>query len=312
MPKAKKSGGAMICTKGQLRQLVKFVMPGNYRDLSMIHMMKDAGLRVGDISNIRMGHVRKVIDDPNLEFHQFTITQSKTGEDAHPIIGPEAIETLRQWLKQRTDMGIDSDYLYVSLQNNADYYLGGTLVRGSKRGDGITSGNITSMFGKLVKRAKLGGQRISAHSLRKYHSTRTIVGGLTDSMMKTLQGKDLGDSLGPYIDFTEDELMLRYTMAYSELRISERDSDSKLADTLATIARSNGASDDEIQRIRNALDEGRITFDGYQKGIDELIKRHTVESKVTVIEEKELENHLNHGWVFVGCTPSGRCIVKKS
>lgn len=314
-PRVRRTGGARIVTKDQLRELEKFVMPGNYRDLSIIRMGKDSGLRIGDIANIKMGHVRAALDDPTIQFHQFTITQEKTGDDAYPIIGPEAIEALRQWAEQREKLGITSDYLYTSLHDNADFYRGGKLIEGSKIGDKIESGNITRLFAYLVRRAGLSGEKISAHSLRKYHSTRTVVGGLSDSMMKTLQGKDMGDSTEPYMEFTPEELMERYKQAYHELAIEERVEINELElrkqqarDAIDRLP----ISEDEKDRLKRTVDtcETPPQLVTVNKSIGKILRRERAETD-TIIDESSLSNHLSHGYQFVAALSNGKYIVRK-
>jgi len=80
-----------------------------------------------------------------------------------------------------------------------------------------------------------------------------------------------------------------------------------------TTARSLGASEEKIQQIWSMFEVGTLTLEQFQKRISEIMseKQKREENKVTVIDEKDLENHLNHGWVFVGNTPSGKCIIKQ-
>jgi 2-keto-3-deoxy-L-rhamnonate aldolase RhmA len=106
-----------------------------------------------------------------------------------------------------------------------------------------------------------------------------------------------------------------YKKGYGELRLfGKEDTDKKLASVLATTARGLGASEDKIKQIMEMLDVGRMTLEQFQKEISEIISetQKSDKNKVMVIDEKDIENHLNHGWTFVGLTPSGRCIIKQS
>ena len=208
-------------TKEQIRTLI--AATSNLRNQSIIMFLKDSGLRIGDLCHIQVKHV---IDAIRLqkEFHTFSIRQEKTGLFADPVLGPECIQYLRMWWNARTQYGCSEDpeaFVYCSLENKPDITTKkGIKRKGTKIGDQVKSGTLSSVFDRLVKKTGLNKENISAHSLRKYHQTQCQAGGIPDTWINVMTGRKTSGSVRAYVKPDSDQLLSFYIEAYDKLAIS--------------------------------------------------------------------------------------------
>jgi hypothetical protein len=127
-----------------------------------------------------------------------------------------------------------------------------------------------------------------------------------------MQGRKGEGTGGIYTKPEPEQLIKMYQKGYSELRLFGRENiDKTLADILVRQAEIAGAPTDKIKAIRALFDTGKMTIG--QLG-DQLFKLMSKPQKTetTTVEEKTLTNHLNHGWEYIGATPSGKCIIRRS
>ena len=73
---------------------------------------------------------------------------------------------------------------------------------------------------RLTSRLGKEGNRLSAHSLRKFHTT-ALEAEMNPHWIAKLQGKSVGNSMGPYSqpEVEPDKLTKAYMAAYDELRV---------------------------------------------------------------------------------------------
>jgi hypothetical protein len=283
------------------------------RNKSIITIGKDTGLRVSDIANIRVKHVIDAIKE-NREFHTFEIevekTTKETGVKANPVIGPDTIKYLRLWWKERAKYGCGEnpeDYLYCVVEDKPEHTRAGKVIPEQHRGDPLDSPAISTMIYRLIKKAGLEVKNISAHSMRKFHETMLQAGHVPDMWIDRMTGRAEGYK-GGYVKPDEKQLIEAYRPAYSQLSLTpmeisevERRKQNVL-DTVKLL----GWSEEKIESLKKSLD-GRMTLEQIGKRIKEL-----TEKEQAIVEEKDLSNHLSHGWKFVSCLSNGKCIIEKS
>ena len=216
-------------TKEQIKTLL--AATSNIRNQSIIMFLKDSGLRIGDLCHIQVKHVINAILLQK-EFHTFSIRQEKTGLIADPVIGPECIDYLRMWWNARRQYGCSEDpeaYVYCSLENKPDITTKNGIKRqGTKIGDQVKSGTLSSVFDRLVKKTGLNIENISAHSLRKYHQTQCQAGGVPDTWINVMTGRKTAGSLRAYVKPDPEQLQSFYVTAYEKLAINENTSRQEL------------------------------------------------------------------------------------
>lgn len=292
---------------------------GTYKYKAIIMFLKDSGLRVGDVANLKVGDIKTAHYSKDRQFCTFEIKTQKTGIYANPVIGPETLEWLDRWNSWREKKGIttnDEDPLFCSTKRRAEYIRkGGVKIKETKLGGFMDESAISVVFGEYVKKAGLEKTGISAHSCRKYHKTYLEAGGCPTSWINKMQGRKGEGTGGIYTKPEPEQLINMYKKGYSELRLfGKEDIDKKIARSqIETYMTLSQLPEDKKEQIRALFDAGKMTVEQLSKAMfGEISKtQKTKKGEVMVIDEKDIENHLNHGWEFVGLTPSGRCIIKQ-
>lgn len=176
------------------------------RNIGIILVAKDSGLRVSDIPSIQIKHISKAMDK-GLQFHCFDLQTKKEGVWAQVVLGPESLKAIKDILEERERLGITVDpdsYLFISKvrQVNAEKIDGNT---------------ISYFISRLCE--KTGLSEISAHSLRRFHTTACQYGGIDSLWIKKMQGKALDESMNGYVKPTPPMLLEKYESAYPKLSI---------------------------------------------------------------------------------------------
>ena len=199
-----RSRGQRIIEKDEIKQLLD--LTGSLQNKAIIMTLKDSGLRVSDIVKLNYRDVKDAIASER-QFHIISIITKKTGTEAKPILGPEALDAISQWLKSRED----------KLEANSPLFI---KTQGDEIGSRLTSGSIGAIMRKLCKKAKF--ERVSAHSLRKYHMTMLQAGGMTPEWIAIIQGRIISDSRLAYTCPSERQLIGAYQQAYPQFSVLQK------------------------------------------------------------------------------------------
>ena len=184
---------------------------------AILLFLKDSGLRISDVAALDVGDYleAKRVDqngDTFMVFFAFETVKMKIPAFIH--VGPEAVQAVDKYLEERPDAK-PQDPLFMN-----------------ERGDRYFPANIGQLIERLGSRN--GMKRLTAHSLRKFHTTMLESGGLHSNWVKKLQGKAVTGSMGPYsLPEESGELTPAYIKAYERLRIFNRAPMSKEARELS-------------------------------------------------------------------------------
>jgi len=213
------SNGQRRAKVDQIRRLYNYLSPEfGERNRALITFFKDTGLRSGDVAALTVGDYRRprFIIRNNEKFKAFDPFETeKTKGIAFIHCGPEAIEDLEVYLKDR------------ARKNSGDLPDDWPLfaIRGGER---FSNAAISNLIFRMARHLGDEGRKISAHSLRKFHTTM-LEGEMNSSWIAKLQGKSIGGSWGSYShpegdarereNFDPDMLTEAYIKAYNVLRI---------------------------------------------------------------------------------------------
>jgi len=244
------AGGKDKAEVWEIKELLR--VQGEPRNAAAILFMRDTGLRVSDVVEIKIKHIQPVLDDPSIEWYTFEITPVKnmrqdTPLPANPVLGPEAIDALRKWIQHReAKYGLDNSdpegYVFCAVYN----------TRWGEIGDKIGPNAISRMM--KTNREKAGLEKeISPHSLRKTHSTNLIGAGVPERWVNIMQGKKGRGTQGAYQKPSESELIAAYRRGYPSLAIAgDTGRIKELEDKLKVLGEAVLASDETRQVLRDA------------------------------------------------------------
>jgi len=199
IPSAAHSGSRVIQNDEMLRWLELCVgSRSEFRNKAFTLATKDLGWRSSDMTRLNVEHVleAQVIDTERGRFRVFKpfITQ-KRGVYAYPHWGPEAEEAVMLYLDGRTTGPL-------------------FLARENKRWDTNAIGALYNRF-----RKRMGEDKITHHSLRKFHRTK-LESCIPESYVKKLQGKATDAYIQPE---QTGELTKAYIENYDVLRVFTKD-----------------------------------------------------------------------------------------
>jgi integrase len=197
--------GQRMVQKHQIRTMVENASAWfRSRNRALITLAKDSGLRISDIEQLDVDHfldARSVSADGEV-FKEFKpLVTKKTKAIAYVCIGPEAVEAIELYLNERG--ATRGEPLFLDQQGNRF--------------------KVTAMS-ELLRRSSNtleDGDRISAHSLRKYNETMMESAGIPLNWIKRYQGRKVSDSTGPYSNPQDipDKLIQTYIQGYDSLRL---------------------------------------------------------------------------------------------
>jgi len=262
------SNGQRRAKKDQIQKLYDYVSPEfRLRNRALITFFKDSGLRSSDAAALNVEDYRR----SRLKVHEgekFRIFDpfetKKTGHIAYIHIGPEAIEDLDNYLADRArKMGGE-------VPGKAPLFA----IRGGER---FSNCAVSNLIFRMAKHLGDEGRKISAHSLRKFHTTE-LESEMNSSGIAKLQGKSISGSWAPYSlpegdgeAFEPDKLTEAYCRAYKVLRI--RDSKSQ----------EDQERDKEIERLQTALERvksGRdLEMDALKAQVHDMGEREKLNQK---------------------------------
>jgi len=199
------SNGVAILTKKLVKEVVDYQVI-NLRNRALAMTAKDTGLRCSDLSQLTVEdflQAEKLFNRNGQEFRVWRnpIITQKTQVRAHPIMGPESVEAVKNYIAGR-----NSSAIFLTIQSQ----------HGGKRGRPMTQYNISKVFRNICLPLKKRGIKASAHSFRKFFLSNLQH---VEKMSKMVSGKKLPPSDIPY--YLLDPKL--YIDNYSHISIDETD-----------------------------------------------------------------------------------------
>lgn len=200
------------------------------RNRAILLLIKDSGLRVGDVSSLDVGEYLGAQTEYNERGEPFKAFKprriQKTRSLGYIHIGPESIEALKKYLEERAEE--------APLREEDPLFL-------DRRGKRLSGKSITEMVLGVAKKLE-NSYKISANSLRDFHQTM-LEAGMPKNWVAKLQGKKITDSSSPYSqpEALPGGLIQAYMKAYERLRVLGTAEERK--------------KDEEIQALRKRVAE---------------------------------------------------------
>jgi len=212
------------------------------RNRAIVMFLKDSGLRISDTVNLNVGDyvdAETSLNEAGEPFKAFAPFETqKMKVIAHIHIGPESVKAIDDYLneRRRNKLSVDAGSPLFLMRNNERF----------------TTNAMTVIMRRLSKKLGKSGYRISAHSLRKFHTTM-LESAMPRSYVGKLQGKKASGSMGPYEKPEEipGELLKFYMKGYTRLRIFGEEIETKKK--LTEISKENRDLKERLKEIEIQL-----------------------------------------------------------
>jgi len=174
LPRGQYNGQRRI-KRDQIAKLYDVVGPEfRLRNRALIMFLKDSGLRISDAAKLNVSdylNARTIVHEGEKfkVFEPFETVKSRVYAYIH--IGPEAVNAIDEYLEERKP---EPDEPLFTMRD----------------GRRFTTGALSNVFFRLTRKLGKEGQRISAHSFRKFHTTE-LEAKMNSSWIAKLQGKSL-------------------------------------------------------------------------------------------------------------------------
>jgi len=222
--------------KSEIRQLLAV---SDLYERALILTLKDTGLNVADLANIRIKNLGGDVHYPStwrerLDESQVPISvierRVKTGQGYHTFLGPESSSTLMVYFEHREK---GTEYMYkVGGLPPEPLSLESHIFRLKARMTPVDAHGLTNIVCYVMRKAKMKG--LSARSFRKYFQT-TLENpelGINPNWIRRMMGhKVQRDAPGHYSDpltLNPDSLEEAYRRAIPYLRVERRVGEDRL------------------------------------------------------------------------------------
>ncbi len=275
------------------REDIQFLMESTanrqYKAIMMI--LKDSGLRSGDVGRLQYKHIREALQDPAPEFITFEImpdkNKGKSNIYANVVLGYDAIKYLRAWtvhkkklfekreayeimmsqkgryrheVRQYEYTENDEDYVFCKTETKMAYEKGNgdKAVPTHSFGDRLGHQSVTQMMLNLKKPYKDQFKKKSAHSFRKTHSTGLTAGDVPERWINKMQGRKGTGTQGVYQKPDPEELIAAYKKGYHKIALVKPESQEitelkHTLDAILLVLSSGSISAEQKRMITNSL-----------------------------------------------------------
>jgi integrase/recombinase XerD len=199
--------GSRVATKDDLKQICE---DAPLRIRALILFLKDTGLRVSDVRRLTYGDVAEGLEN-NEEFIPLQLITKKNKITAKTFLGPEAIEALKEYFKERREGTrrippetiTSKSPLFRTRENEVKP---------------ITRSGLSSIVTFYASKHGINSG-FSAHSFRKYFQTALEASGINTNWIDQMIGHRMINSRDAYSRPTCEQLKESYIKAYPNLRV---------------------------------------------------------------------------------------------
>ncbi|MFC1802731.1 tyrosine-type recombinase/integrase [Thermoproteota archaeon] len=266
--------GSDIISPIELRTVIE-IAADDLMKKALILILKDSGLRIGDALGLNIGDVIEALDNRYIDFFYLKKFTQKTSSRAQTVLGYESLNALRNWVKYRKQKGealtddhpIFIPYRLKDVEDDIKAKRNPKLnqkIRGKLR---LTAASGSSVVSRIFSKA--GYPKVTAHGLRKLHSTYLSLGEdkMDETKISRLEGRDIGDSRESYKIYPEKELVEEYKRAYHMLSLEDKPHSKEIEKLRGDNMAMQKQLDDMQNQIRELLTQprtpwGKVTSNG--------------------------------------------------
>ena len=292
-----------------LEELTDKILP--YADIHekfILTFLKDSGMSQSDALRLNVGDV-EVFENG---FGYIKTFREKEGIDYETFIGPNATETMRQYLDFRKKQGFE-------VEEDSPLF-----VNKKKMNKRLTWRNISAI---LIRLGEKTGTKLSTHRLRKFFETYLAIAKVHPIILKYWVGHKVrsgkSDVESHYIIPPKNEQLKLYMEAYQKIDVNPKpdpnelflaetrmrmanlppDQRAKFVKEITTGFRSKAHIILNDNRIKELLEEIDITKGGLS---------YDLAPKFDEVDESKLLPYLRAGWTIAHNLQNGRVIVRRA
>lgn len=266
--------GHRAFTKAELKKLVE-LKEMSLRSKLIVFLLKDTGLRVGDLVRLKYGEISKQLEAGE-DFISLKIVTRKNKVVATTFIGEETIKLLKEHLDYRRK-GTRRTQPEIITKDS-------WLIRNRGKFEKTTRTTISSLMSSYIEKLGLKDE-LSAHSLRKFTQTQLESAGVQPNWVKQILGHKLEGSEGSYSRPTDEMLRGAYIKAYDALRINPRGLTNEDVEELVS---ENERLKKRLIAIETQQEEIKKRFIAEREAVlDEYVKRLREELDIDVVKRKK-------------------------
>jgi len=268
------------------------------RETAFTMILKDTGMSRAEAVKLTWGQIKEDFERGEQYVH-LAVRRQKEHVDYDTFFGPNAVEALKTYLRQRQEAG-------EKLKDTTPIFA----ARGAA-GIGLGVNGLGELYIRLTDKT---GIKITTHRLRKFFETYMALEVRHPLILKYWMGHKVksgkSDIEGRYIIPPVPEQKKLYIGAYKAIDLSPKPDENALL-VAEFKARAAGMTPEEKRRFIEAISlRHRSLLDNpeIQKLLDE--KQTNGGVQFEEINEADLLGYLNRGYTFVHALQNGRVIVK--
>ncbi len=216
------NGGSDIATPEMLK--VALSVTHDLQKKALIMVLKDSGFRIGDSLSLDHEDIREAIETRAEFYHLKKVTQ-KTNDRAQTVLGPEAIQALRDWIRFRRGRG-------ETLTDSTPVFIKKRLTGGQPKAKTDPAANLaiksetrltlnaaSNQISRVFRTAGYSG--VTAHGLRQMHDTYLGIGEdrVPEPMIARMEGRIISDSREAYKKYPPQDLVDAYSRNYHQIQV---------------------------------------------------------------------------------------------
>lgn len=174
------------------------------RDIALVHLMLDGGLRPGEALGLRLEDIqygrRRVIVRHRNDHPRGARSKSRT-ERTVDLHEAATLEVVNRYVMTERPSSVESPYLFL---------IGG---RGTRRGEALSYAALVRLFARACTRAGIREVGVSPHALRHTHATRMWEAGMRELTLQRRLGHASPESTRLYTRVSDSIVVSEYLKA---------------------------------------------------------------------------------------------------
>lgn len=174
------------------------------RDLAMVHLMLDGGLRPGEVLGLHLGDIaygRRRVTVRHREDHPRGVRQKSRTDRVVDVLEAATLEAVTAYVLRERPQEAATDVVFL---------VGGS---GARRCEALSYPALVRLFARAAARADIRAPGITPHALRHTHATRMWEGGMRELTLQRRLGHASPEATRIYTRVSDRQVLEEYKRA---------------------------------------------------------------------------------------------------